>query len=106
MGSSCFPSCIYGLLFPSISCLKFHYWDLPSFPQNIMNRGFHVTSYQANFASHDTCDCHVDFLSAQDGIGKKQQNIHNFFLVHTILPNYNRVTRISTHAQLKFQIPP
>ena len=27
--------------------------------------GFHVTSYQTNFAGHHTRDLHVDFLSAQ-----------------------------------------
>ena len=27
-----------------------------------MIKGFHVTSYQANFANHPTCDHHVGFL--------------------------------------------
>ena len=30
--------------------------------------GFHVTSFQANFASHHTRDRHVGFLSPQYGI--------------------------------------
>ena len=32
--------------------------------------GFHVTSYQANFASHHTCYRHVGFLFTQSGIGR------------------------------------
>ena len=32
--------------------------------------GFHVTSYQANFASHHTCGGHVGFLFAWPSIGK------------------------------------
>ena len=36
--------------------------------------GFHVTSYQANSASHLTRDRHVGFLSPQSGIGKYNQN--------------------------------
>ena len=32
--------------------------------------GFHVMSYQVNFASHHTRNCLVGFLSEQDGIGK------------------------------------
>ena len=32
--------------------------------------GFHVTSYQAKFESHHTCDRHVGFLFAWSSIGK------------------------------------
>ena len=45
-----------------------------------------MTSYQANFASHHTCDRHVGFL------------LVTFYLVHTTIPNYNRVTRILAHT--------
>ena len=40
--------------------------------------GFHVTSYQANFASHRTCDCLVGFLFACDSIGKSNKMFHYF----------------------------
>ena len=59
---------------------------------------FHVTSYEANFASHHTCDCHVGFLLAWRGIGKHNKMPHYFYLVHTTISNYNRVTKISTHT--------
>ena len=38
--------------------------------------GFHLTSYQVNFASHYDCDPQVDFLLATV-LGKKQQRDHN-----------------------------
>ena len=59
---------------------------------------FHVTSYEANFASHHTCDCHVGFLLAWRGIGKHNKMPHYFYLVHTTISNYNRVTKISAHT--------
>ena len=42
--------------------------------------GFHVMSYQANFASHHIRDRHVDFLSTQSGIGKNKKMFHFFFI--------------------------
>ena len=48
------------------------------FKQNIIE-GFYVTSYQANFASHHTCDCHVGFLLAWRGIGKYNKMFHYFY---------------------------
>ena len=61
--------------------------------------GFHVTSYQANFASHLTRDRHVSFLSPHSGIGKKNQMSQNpFYLVYITVPNYNWVTRILAHT--------
>ena len=53
-----------------------------------------MTSYQANFASHRTRNRHVGFLSARHGIGKYNKFSVTFYLVHTTIPNYNRVTRI------------
>ena len=41
--------------------------------------GFHVTSYQANFASHPTRDRHVGFLLAWRGIGKHDK-MSRYFL--------------------------
>ena len=78
-----------------------------------------MTSYQAKFASYHTCDRSVGFLLAWNSIGKHnkmsryflfssycnskltQQNIPLlFYLVDTIIPNYNRVTRILAHTHL------
>ena len=38
--------------------------------------GFHVTSYQVNFASHHTRDRHVGFLFTQSSIGKYNKISH------------------------------
>ena len=38
---------------------------------NFKIEGFHVTSYQTNFASHHALDCHVSFLLAWHSIGKR-----------------------------------
>ena len=40
--------------------------------------GFHVTSYQANFASHHTRDRHVGFLFTWSAIGKYYKMSQNF----------------------------
>ena len=40
--------------------------------------GFHVMSYQTNFASHHTLDRHVGFLFAQHGIGKQRKVLFLF----------------------------
>ena len=45
-----------------------------------------VTSYQANFASHRTRAWH--------DIGNTTKYSVTFYLVHTTIPNHNRVTRI------------
>ena len=50
--------------------------------------GFHVTSYQANFASHYTCDSHVGFLLALSNIGHKTKCPVIFYLVHITIPDY------------------
>ena len=60
--------------------------------------GFHVTSYQANFASHRTFDRHVGFLRPWRGIGKHKKMSETFYLAHTTIPNYNGVTRILAHT--------
>ena len=39
---------------------------------------FHVTSYQADFASHRTFDRHVGFLLVWCGIGKHNKMSRNF----------------------------
>ena len=65
--------------------------------------GFYVSSYQANFASHHTRDRHVCFLSAQDGIGKKQQKFHYFLFSSYHITELQLSDRnITTHTQLKF----
>ena len=60
--------------------------------------GFHVTSYQTNFASHHTRDRHVGFLSAWHGIGNTTKWPVTFHLVHTTTPNYQSEKNISTHT--------
>ena len=71
--------------------------------------GFHVTSYQANFASHHTHDHHIGFLSPV-WYWKIQQNVP----VHIIIPsrplrdadgNYNLSDKnISTQTRVTFKI--
>ena len=56
-----------------------------------------MTSYQTNFAIYHTCDPHVGFLLAWNGIGK-HNNMSHYLGLHTTIPNYNRVTRISAHT--------
>ena len=64
--------------------------------------GFHVMSYQANFASHLTLDCHVDFLSPQSGIGKYNQ-MTQIFLFSSYYTKLQRSDKnISAHTRLKF----
>ena len=53
----------------------------------VVPEAFHVTSYQANFASHLTRDRHVGFLNTQSGIGETTKG--PVYLVHTSIPNYN-----------------
>ena len=55
--------------------------------------GFHVTSYQANFASDHTRDRYVGFLFTRSCIGKYNK-MSRYFLVHKAIPNYNCVTRV------------
>ena len=51
--------------------------------------GFHVTSYQANFASHYTRHSHVGFLLALNNIGHTQKKCPViFYLVHITIPDY------------------
>ena len=58
-----------------------------------------MTSYLANFASHHTRDRHVGFLLAWNGIGKhNKMSCLTFYLVHTSITTYNRVTRILVHT--------
>ena len=65
--------------------------------------GFHVTSYQANFACHLTRNRHVGFLSPQSGIGKYNQMSQNF-----LFSSYDKTklqpsdNNISAHTQVKF----
>ena len=56
--------------------------------------GFHVTSYQANFASHPTRDRHVGFLLHGRVLENTTKCLVTFYLVHITIPNYDRVTRI------------
>ena len=57
-----------------------------------------MTSYKANFASHRSRDRHVGFLLAWHGIEKHNKMSCSFYLVHTTVPNYNRVTRVLAHT--------
>ena len=77
---------------PSMLCLELYYCAIKTIG------GFHVTSYQANFASHCTRNCHVGFLLACDGIGKNTKCSITFYLVPTTLPNYNQMTILSAHT--------
>ena len=66
--------------------------------------GFHVTSYQENFAGRHTRNRHVGFLFARDGIGKHNKMLRYFLFssyhITKLLSNKN----ISAHTRLKFQI--
>ena len=64
-----------------------------------INRGFHVTSYLANFASHNAQDSHISFLSAQDNIGKEMFHYFLFSSYH-ITKSQLSDKNISTHTQL------
>ena len=64
----------------------------------VIIEGFHVTSYQANFASHLTRDRHVGFLSPQSSIGKYNKMSQNFLFSSYHCTNYNRVTRLLAHT--------
>ena len=59
-------------------------------------------SYQANFTSHYTCDCHVCFLSPQSGIGKHSKMSQNisFSLYHNTKLQVSD-KNISTHIPVK-----
>ena len=64
--------------------------------------GFHVTSYQSNFASHRIRDRHDGFFSPQAGIGKYNKMSQNF-----LFSSYNNTElqpidkNISIHTRLK-----
>ena len=62
--------------------------------------GFHVTSYQANFASHHTGNHHVGFLFPQHGIGKYNK-LSCYLLFYSSIPPYQIKTEhdknINTH---------
>ena len=71
------------------------------------NRGFYVTSYQANFASHHTRDRHVGFLFAWDGIAKHNKMYRYFlFSSYDIIKLQLSDKNIRTDILLKFQISP
>ena len=59
---------------------------------------FHVMSYQANFASHKLATAMLVSCSHVMVLGKATKYSITFYLVHTTLPNYNRVTRLSAHT--------
>ena len=60
--------------------------------------GFHVTSYQANFASHHTRNRHVSFRFTRAVLENTTKCSVTFYLVHTTIPNYNSMTRILAHT--------
>ena len=65
---------------------------------DITNREFHVTLYQANFASHHTRNRHVGFLSQGVALEYTLKCPITFYLFHTTIPNYNWVKRASTNT--------
>ena len=74
---------------------------------NVCIGGFHVTSCQANFASHHTHNRHVGFLFMCEGIGKSNKMFHNFsFSSFHITKSQPNDKNISTHTRMKFQIFP
>ena len=68
---------------------------------------FHLTSYQAIFASHHTRDRHVGFQFTCEGIGKSNKICHYF-----LFSSYHKTKlqpsdkNINTHTRMKFQILP
>ena len=75
------------------------------YKQNI--EGFHVTSYQINFASHHTSDRHVGFLSTWDDIGKSNKMLHYFWLSSYHITKLQQSDKnISAHSGFKFQMIP
>ena len=70
---------------------------------NFTIEGFHVTSYQANFASHHTRGGHVGFFFTQSGIGKyNKMSPYFLFSSYHITKLQLSDKNISTHARLKF----
>ena len=69
-----------------------------------LNRRFHVTSYQANFASHHTCDRHVGFLLAWCSIGKYNRMSSYCLFSPTTIPCKLQQSdkNISAHTWWKF----
>ena len=73
------------------------------FKEMITIEGFHVMSYQANFASHQTRDRHVGFLLAWQGLGK-----HNKISRYFLLSSYHNTKlqqsdkNISIHTRCKW----
>ena len=66
--------------------------------------GFHVMSYQANFARHHTQDHHVGFLFTQSSI-RKYNKMSCYFLFssyHNTKLQLSDKNIISTHIRLKF----
>ena len=65
-------------------------------------KGFHVTSYQANFASHLTRDRHVGFLSPQSGIRKYNKMSQNFLFSsyhYTKLQQSDKIVRVKGYVR-------
>ena len=61
--------------------------------------GFHVTSYQANLASHHNRHRHFGFLFTCKGIGKSNKMFHNFlFSSYHIAKLQPSDKNISTHT--------
>ena len=59
--------------------------------------GFHVMSYEANFASHHTCDRHAGFLFAWSGIGKYNK-MSLYFLFSSYHNTKLQLRNISPHT--------
>ena len=74
-----FPCHYPGVVRPAPALCSYLEYDCVKSKSGIHHdRGFHVTSYQANFASPPTRDRHVGFLSPQSGTEKYNQMSQNF----------------------------
>ena len=67
------------------------------------NRGFHVRSHQANFASKSTCNRHVSFLKTRSGIGENNK-MPCYFLFSSYLNTKLQLSgkNNGTHNRSKF----
>ena len=71
--------------------------------QKQTTEGFHVTLYQAKFASHHTRDRHVGVLIPQSGLENTRKCPRTFHFYHNTKLQLSD-NNISTHAWLEFKI--
>ena len=110
---SCRPSIEAVSLFPaaailwaqsfSVQCVRHYASDYAQVTAHHAIGGFHVTSYQADFASHRTFDRYVGFFSVWRGIQKHKKMPQNFLFSSyhdTKLQPSDKNN--STHTHMKF----